>query len=75
VDISRIKCVEVVKSDGIIPCQNKYPFQVCPFYIKYSALFNSTKPLGCDWLETAAASEHWVCSLALGLLGRGGQDW
>uniref|UniRef100_A0A8B9N8E8 Tyrosine-protein kinase n=1 Tax=Accipiter nisus TaxID=211598 RepID=A0A8B9N8E8_9AVES len=28
VDISRIKCVEVVKSDGIIPCQNKYPFQV-----------------------------------------------
>uniref|UniRef100_A0A8B9PZZ7 Tyrosine-protein kinase n=1 Tax=Apteryx owenii TaxID=8824 RepID=A0A8B9PZZ7_APTOW len=29
VDISRIKCVEVVKNDGIIPCQNKYPFQVC----------------------------------------------
>ncbi|OWK64579.1 Tyrosine-protein kinase Tec [Lonchura striata] len=28
VDISKIKCVEVVKSDGIIPCQNKYPFQV-----------------------------------------------
>ncbi|XP_065553750.1 tyrosine-protein kinase Tec isoform X2 [Lathamus discolor] len=28
VDVSRIKCVEVVKSDGIIPCQNKYPFQV-----------------------------------------------
>ncbi|XP_025934427.1 tyrosine-protein kinase Tec isoform X1 [Apteryx rowi] len=28
VDISRIKCVEVVKNDGIIPCQNKYPFQV-----------------------------------------------
>ncbi|XP_046771551.1 tyrosine-protein kinase Tec isoform X3 [Gallus gallus] len=28
VDISRIKCVEVVQNDGIIPCQNKYPFQV-----------------------------------------------
>lgn len=31
VDISRIKCVEVVQNDGIIPCQNKYPFQVCFF--------------------------------------------
>ncbi|XP_074678589.1 tyrosine-protein kinase Tec isoform X4 [Strix aluco] len=28
VDISKIKCVEVVKSDGVSPCQNKYPFQV-----------------------------------------------
>ncbi|OXB56728.1 hypothetical protein ASZ78_013325 [Callipepla squamata] len=28
VDISRIKCVEVVQNDGLIPCQNKYPFQV-----------------------------------------------
>uniref|UniRef100_A0A8D0HM82 Tyrosine-protein kinase n=1 Tax=Sphenodon punctatus TaxID=8508 RepID=A0A8D0HM82_SPHPU len=29
VDISRIKCVEIVKNDGaVIPCQNKYPFQV-----------------------------------------------
>lgn len=53
-DISRIKCVEVVKSDGIIPCQNKYPFQVCSFnikYINYSALVNSTKPSGCNLLE------------------------
>ncbi|XP_027692313.1 tyrosine-protein kinase Tec isoform X3 [Vombatus ursinus] len=29
VDISKIKCVEIVKiDDGVIPCQNKYPFQV-----------------------------------------------
>ncbi|XP_048364833.1 tyrosine-protein kinase Tec isoform X2 [Sphaerodactylus townsendi] len=28
VDIFTIKCVETVKTDGIIPCQNKYPFQV-----------------------------------------------
>ncbi|ELK33641.1 Tyrosine-protein kinase Tec [Myotis davidii] len=29
IDVSKIKCVEVVKNDdGVIPCQNKYPFQV-----------------------------------------------
>ncbi|XP_043954631.1 tyrosine-protein kinase Tec isoform X1 [Gambusia affinis] len=29
VELSRIKCVEIVKNEGgIIPCQNKYPFQV-----------------------------------------------
>ncbi|XP_069057718.1 tyrosine-protein kinase Tec isoform X2 [Pleurodeles waltl] len=29
VDVTKIKCVEIVKNDGgIIPCQNKYPFQV-----------------------------------------------
>ncbi|XP_076992915.1 tyrosine-protein kinase Tec isoform X2 [Tamandua tetradactyla] len=29
IDVSKIKCVEIVKSDdGVIPCQNKYPFQV-----------------------------------------------
>ncbi|KAM9425029.1 tyrosine-protein kinase Tec-like isoform 2-T3 [Pholidichthys leucotaenia] len=29
IDVSRIRCVEIVKSGGgIIPCQNKYPFQV-----------------------------------------------
>ncbi|XP_050803649.1 tyrosine-protein kinase Tec isoform X3 [Gopherus flavomarginatus] len=29
VDIAKIKCVEIVKNDGaIIPCQNKYPFQI-----------------------------------------------
>ncbi|XP_041121890.1 tyrosine-protein kinase Tec-like isoform X3 [Polyodon spathula] len=29
VDIQKIKCAEIVKNDGgIIPCQNKYPFQV-----------------------------------------------
>ncbi|XP_013883346.1 tyrosine-protein kinase Tec [Austrofundulus limnaeus] len=29
IDVSRIKCVEIVKSCGVpIPCQNKYPFQV-----------------------------------------------
>lgn len=27
-ELSRIKCVEIVKSDIIIPCQYKYPFQV-----------------------------------------------
>lgn len=28
IDISKIKCVEIVKNDdGIIPCQNKFPFQ------------------------------------------------
>uniref|UniRef100_A0A672U655 Tyrosine-protein kinase n=1 Tax=Strigops habroptila TaxID=2489341 RepID=A0A672U655_STRHB len=28
VELSRIKCVEIVKSDIIIPCQYKYPFQI-----------------------------------------------
>ncbi|XP_029444007.1 tyrosine-protein kinase Tec isoform X2 [Rhinatrema bivittatum] len=29
VDITKVKCVEVVKNNGaFIPCQNKYPFQV-----------------------------------------------
>ncbi|KAM9679014.1 tyrosine-protein kinase Tec isoform 2-T2 [Trichechus inunguis] len=29
IDISKIKCVEIVKNDDcVIPCQNKYPFQV-----------------------------------------------
>lgn len=29
IDISKIKCVEIVKNDdAIIPCQNKFPFQV-----------------------------------------------
>uniref|UniRef100_A0A8D2MV14 Tyrosine-protein kinase n=2 Tax=Passerellidae TaxID=1729112 RepID=A0A8D2MV14_ZONAL len=28
VELSRIKCVEIVRSDIIIPCQYKYPFQV-----------------------------------------------
>lgn len=68
VDISRIKCVEVVKSDGIIPCQNKYPFQVCVFYVKYinhSALFNSTKPFGYNLLEITVTSKYRARSLAL----------
>ncbi|XP_068443451.1 tyrosine-protein kinase Tec isoform X2 [Clinocottus analis] len=29
IELSRIRCAEIVKNDGgIIPCQNKYPFQV-----------------------------------------------
>ncbi|KAK7807971.1 hypothetical protein U0070_003043 [Myodes glareolus] len=29
IDVSKIKCVEIVKNDdGVIPCPNKYPFQV-----------------------------------------------
>ncbi|XP_072315057.1 tyrosine-protein kinase Tec [Eucyclogobius newberryi] len=29
IDLSRVRCVEIVKNGGnIIPCQNKYPFQV-----------------------------------------------
>ncbi|KAJ1128580.1 hypothetical protein NDU88_006957 [Pleurodeles waltl] len=28
IELSRIKCVEIVKSDLIIPCNYKYPFQV-----------------------------------------------
>ncbi|XP_032708100.1 tyrosine-protein kinase Tec isoform X3 [Lontra canadensis] len=29
IDVAKIKCVEIVKNDeGVIPCQNKYPFQV-----------------------------------------------
>uniref|UniRef100_A0A8D0GQ13 Tyrosine-protein kinase n=1 Tax=Sphenodon punctatus TaxID=8508 RepID=A0A8D0GQ13_SPHPU len=28
IELSRIKCVEIVKSDIIIPCHYKYPFQV-----------------------------------------------
>lgn len=30
IELSRIKCVEIVKSDIIIPCHYKYPFQVSP---------------------------------------------
>ncbi|KAB0343600.1 hypothetical protein FD754_020526 [Muntiacus muntjak] len=31
IDVSKIKCVEIVKNDdGVIPCQNKYPFQQKP---------------------------------------------
>lgn len=29
IDVAKIKCVEIVKNDeGVVPCQNKYPFQV-----------------------------------------------
>lgn len=30
IELSRIKCVEIVKSDISIPCHYKYPFQVSP---------------------------------------------
>uniref|UniRef100_A0A3B3SUS4 PH domain-containing protein n=1 Tax=Paramormyrops kingsleyae TaxID=1676925 RepID=A0A3B3SUS4_9TELE len=30
IDLQKIKCVEIVRNGGAaIPCQNKYPFQVC----------------------------------------------
>lgn len=33
IDLQKIKCVEIVRNGGAaIPCQNKYPFQVCPCY-------------------------------------------
>uniref|UniRef100_A0A8K9VAR1 Tyrosine-protein kinase n=1 Tax=Oncorhynchus mykiss TaxID=8022 RepID=A0A8K9VAR1_ONCMY len=28
IDLQKVRCVEIVKNDGVIPCQNKYPFQV-----------------------------------------------
>uniref|UniRef100_A0A8C2XBW3 Tyrosine-protein kinase n=1 Tax=Cyclopterus lumpus TaxID=8103 RepID=A0A8C2XBW3_CYCLU len=28
IELSRVRCAEIVKSGGVIPCQNKYPFQV-----------------------------------------------
>uniref|UniRef100_A0A673VMR2 non-specific protein-tyrosine kinase n=1 Tax=Salmo trutta TaxID=8032 RepID=A0A673VMR2_SALTR len=28
IDLQKVRCVEIVKIDGVIPCQNKYPFQV-----------------------------------------------
>uniref|UniRef100_A0A673VMS3 Tyrosine-protein kinase n=1 Tax=Salmo trutta TaxID=8032 RepID=A0A673VMS3_SALTR len=27
IDLQKVRCVEIVKIDGVIPCQNKYPFQ------------------------------------------------
>uniref|UniRef100_A0AAX7ULH0 Tyrosine-protein kinase n=1 Tax=Astatotilapia calliptera TaxID=8154 RepID=A0AAX7ULH0_ASTCA len=33
IEVSRIRCVEIVKNGGgVIPCQNKYPFQVQTHY-------------------------------------------
>lgn len=34
IELSRIKCVEIVKSDISIPCHYKYPFQVSPSCLK-----------------------------------------
>ncbi|KAF7248183.1 Tyrosine-protein kinase Tec, partial [Varanus komodoensis] len=52
VEISKIKCVEIVKSDGIIPCQNKYPFQV--------VYDNSTLYI---FAPTAYSRDQWVRNL------------
>uniref|UniRef100_A0A4W5Q022 Tyrosine-protein kinase n=1 Tax=Hucho hucho TaxID=62062 RepID=A0A4W5Q022_9TELE len=36
IDLQKVRCVEIVKYDGVIPCQNKYPFQVwCYIYCQY----------------------------------------
>uniref|UniRef100_A0A672KTW0 Tyrosine-protein kinase Tec-like n=1 Tax=Sinocyclocheilus grahami TaxID=75366 RepID=A0A672KTW0_SINGR len=41
VDLQRIRCVEIVKSSTtIIPCQNKYPFQVRPCFALSSHTFS-----------------------------------
>ncbi|ETE70257.1 Tyrosine-protein kinase Tec, partial [Ophiophagus hannah] len=53
VDISKIKCVETVKNDDIvIPCQNKYPFQV--------VYDNSTLYI---FAPTAHSRDQWVRNL------------
>ncbi|KAH0616211.1 hypothetical protein JD844_027167, partial [Phrynosoma platyrhinos] len=53
VDISKIKCVEIVKNDGaVVPCQNKYPFQV--------VYDNSTLYI---FAPTAYSRDQWVLSL------------
>uniref|UniRef100_A0A3Q2NQ21 Tyrosine-protein kinase n=1 Tax=Fundulus heteroclitus TaxID=8078 RepID=A0A3Q2NQ21_FUNHE len=45
IELSRIKCVEIVKNGGgiIIPCQNKYPFQEV-FTSTVIYLFSSVRP-------------------------------
>ncbi|XP_033015646.1 tyrosine-protein kinase Tec isoform X2 [Lacerta agilis] len=53
VDISKIKCVEIVKNDAlVIPCQNKYPFQV--------VYENSTLYI---FAPTAYSRDQWVRNL------------
>ncbi|XP_026532372.1 tyrosine-protein kinase Tec-like [Notechis scutatus] len=56
VDISKIKCVETVKNEDIvIPCQNKYPFQV--------VYDNSTLYI---FAPTAHSRDQWVRNLKEG---------
>ncbi|XP_034021028.1 tyrosine-protein kinase Tec isoform X2 [Thalassophryne amazonica] len=52
VELSRIKCVETVKNeDGIIPCQNKYPFQVV--YDTYTLyVFTPSESSRSLWVKT-----------------------
>lgn len=42
IELSRIRCVEIVKNGGgIIPCQNKYPFQV-PRHVQPRSLWRTS---------------------------------
>ncbi|NXQ38413.1 ITK kinase, partial [Catharus fuscescens] len=63
VELSRIKCVEIVKSDIIIPCQYKYPFQtVHDNYILY--VFAPNRESRQRWVLTLKEEIRYNNSLA-----------
>uniref|UniRef100_A0A8C3GZ66 Tyrosine-protein kinase n=1 Tax=Corvus moneduloides TaxID=1196302 RepID=A0A8C3GZ66_CORMO len=64
VELSRIKCVEIVKSDIIIPCQYKYPFQIVhDSYILY--VFAPNRESRQRWVLTLKEETRYNNSLAL----------
>ncbi|NXC87803.1 ITK kinase, partial [Cercotrichas coryphoeus] len=63
VELSRIKCVEIVKSDIIIPCQYKYPFQIIhDNYILY--VFAPNRESRQRWVLTLKEETRYNNSLA-----------
>uniref|UniRef100_A0A8C0UIK1 Tyrosine-protein kinase ITK/TSK n=2 Tax=Cyanistes caeruleus TaxID=156563 RepID=A0A8C0UIK1_CYACU len=63
VELSRIKCVEIVKSDIIIPCQYKYPFQIVhDNYILY--VFAPNRESRQRWVLTLKEETRYNNSLA-----------
>ncbi|NXX66811.1 ITK kinase, partial [Spizella passerina] len=63
VELSRIKCVEIVRSDIIIPCQYKYPFQIVhDSYILY--VFAPNRESRQRWVLTLKEEIRYNNSLA-----------
>ncbi|NWU03557.1 ITK kinase, partial [Urocynchramus pylzowi] len=63
VELSRIKCVEIVRSDIIIPCQYKYPFQIVhDSYILY--VFAPNRESRQRWVLTLKEEVRYNNSLA-----------
>ncbi|XP_014731520.1 PREDICTED: tyrosine-protein kinase ITK/TSK [Sturnus vulgaris] len=63
VELSRIKCVEIVKTDIIIPCQYKYPFQIVhDNYILY--VFAPNRESRQRWVLTLKEETRYNNSLA-----------